>query len=322
MGIKPHTWRFSSDTWNGYYSVPLDEQDRHVTTFITPWGQMRYRVAPQGSMTSGDGFMFWYDAIIRRLARKKKCIDDVTGWADTLRQLFLDTAEILTLTAEHGIIQNTKKFVWGRREYEYVEFTIMEDGVRLSDSTLKAIAEFPRPTDITGMRSWYGLVEQVSFILSKSELMEPFQPLMKKGAEYVRTPERQCAFDMARREIVDLVKSGVKSFRLGAWTCVITDWSRRGVVFLLWQKPCQCSQIHPKCCKSGWVIVTCRSRFCTPAESRYHPIEGELLGMVWAFEKTRMYTLGCDRLLVLVDHKPLIGLLKSQELGDIENPRL
>ena len=69
-------------------------------------------------------------------------------------------------------------------------------------------------------------------------------------------------------------------------------------------------------------MVTCGSRFCSPAESRYHPIEGELLGVVWALEKTRMYTLGCDRLLVLVDHKPLIGLLKSRELGDIENPRL
>ena len=69
-------------------------------------------------------------------------------------------------------------------------------------------------------------------------------------------------------------------------------------------------------------MVTCGSRFCTPAEARYHPIEGELLGVVWALEKTRMFTLGCDQLLVLVDHKPLIGLLKSRELGDIENPRL
>ena len=35
-----------------------------------------------------------------------------------------------------------------------------------------------------------------------------------------------------------------------------------------------------------------------------------------------MYTLGCEKLLVLVDHKPLIGLLTNRELGDIDNPRL
>ncbi|MEL6804838.1 MAG: hypothetical protein AAFO91_13770, partial [Bacteroidota bacterium] len=27
------------DAWNGYHSVQLDEKDRHLTTFITPWGR-------------------------------------------------------------------------------------------------------------------------------------------------------------------------------------------------------------------------------------------------------------------------------------------
>ena len=48
MGIEPGTWRFTSDAWNGFHSVPLDERDRYVTTFITPWGRLRYRVAPLG----------------------------------------------------------------------------------------------------------------------------------------------------------------------------------------------------------------------------------------------------------------------------------
>ena len=38
--IPPRTVRFTSDAWNGYHSVPLDPRDRHVTTFITPWGRL------------------------------------------------------------------------------------------------------------------------------------------------------------------------------------------------------------------------------------------------------------------------------------------
>ena len=87
--------------------------------------------------------------------------------------------------------------------------------------------DFPRPSDITGIRSWYGLVEQVSFLFAKSALMEPFRELMSKKAEYVWTPALQTAFDRARVEIVYLVQKGVKSFKLGAWTCLVTDWSRR-----------------------------------------------------------------------------------------------
>ena len=69
-------------------------------------------------------------------------------------------------------------------------------------------------------------------------------------------------------------------------------------------------------------MILCGSRFCTPAETRYHPIEGVLLGVAWALEKTGYYTLGSQKLLILVDHKPLIGLLKNRELGAIQNPRL
>lgn len=43
------------DAWNSYHSVPLHEDDRHKTTFITPWGRYRYLSAPQGYMASGDG---------------------------------------------------------------------------------------------------------------------------------------------------------------------------------------------------------------------------------------------------------------------------
>ena len=64
------------------------------------------------------------------------------------------------------------------------------------------------------------------------------------------------------------------------------------------------------------------SRFCTPAESRYAPIEGELLGVSWALSKTSHFTLGCPKLLLLVDHKPLLGLLSKKDMGDIDNPRL
>jgi hypothetical protein len=50
--------------------------------------------------------------------------------------------------------------------------------------------------------------------------------------------------------------------------------------------------------------------------------EGEFLGVTWALEKTSYHNLGCDQLLVLVEHKPLIGLLINRELEDISNPRL
>ena len=112
--IPGGTWKFTSDAWNGYHSVPLDPRDRHLTTFITPWGRLWYTGGPQGQVVTGDAFNAWYDAIIRDLARKTKCVDDVAGWAPTLIDLFRDTTEFLTVCGNNGVIQNPDKFVWGK----------------------------------------------------------------------------------------------------------------------------------------------------------------------------------------------------------------
>ena len=57
-----------------------------------------YAGGPQGQVVTGDAFNARYDMVIRDLKRKKKCVDDVAGWADTLLQLFRDTTEFLTVT--------------------------------------------------------------------------------------------------------------------------------------------------------------------------------------------------------------------------------
>ena len=205
---------------------------------------------------------------------------------------------------------------------EFVGFWVKKDRVRPTSETLTAIANFPRPSDITGVRSWYGLIEKVSFSFAKTALMASFRQLLSKNAEFAWNQDLQSAFNTAKTEIVQLVTKGVQLFKLNSWTCLVTDWSRTGLGYVLCQKRCECKTIHPTCCTQGWVLIVCGSRFCTPAEQKYHPIEGELLAVTWALQKTGYYTLGCERLLILVDHKPLLGLLQSRNLGNIENPRL
>ena len=77
--IPQNTWKTVTDAWNGFHSVPLTEEDRHFTTFITPWGRYRYRVAPQGALASGDGYSRRYDEVLADVERKTKCVDDTAS---------------------------------------------------------------------------------------------------------------------------------------------------------------------------------------------------------------------------------------------------
>ena len=51
-------------------------------------------------------------------------------------------------------------------------------------------------------------------------------------------------------------------------------------------------------------------------------IEGEALAVAWSLEQTRFFTMGCDNLLVVVDHKPLVKILGDRGLDEIDSPRL
>ena len=64
------------------------------------------------------------------------------------------------------------------------------------------------------------------------------------------------------------------------------------------------------------------SRFLKDTETRYKPIEGESLAIVYGLESNRMYCLGNEKLLVYTDHKPLVPVMNDRKLKLIKNPRV
>ena len=46
--IPPNTWKTVTDAWNGYHSVPLREEDRHLTTFKLPGGDIGIELLLKG----------------------------------------------------------------------------------------------------------------------------------------------------------------------------------------------------------------------------------------------------------------------------------
>ena len=92
----PHdTKKTVFDAWNGYHSVPIREEDKHLTTFITPWGRYRYRTAPQGYIASGDGYTRRFDEIVSDIPNKTKCVDDALLWADNLEASFFPSLQLV-----------------------------------------------------------------------------------------------------------------------------------------------------------------------------------------------------------------------------------
>ncbi len=162
------------DCWNGYHSVPLHKDNRHLTTFITPWGRYRYKTDPQGYIASGDGYSQRLDEIVAENPNKTKCINDTLLWADSLTSSYFQAIDWLDKCGHNGITLNPEKFVFGTDTVEFAGFEITMDTVRPRQRYINAIRNFPTPANITDVRSWFGLVNQVSFAFSATDSMLPF----------------------------------------------------------------------------------------------------------------------------------------------------
>ena len=172
------------DAWNGYHGVRLVKADRDYTTFMTPWGRYRYKVAPQGYIASGDAYTRRYDDITADVKNMVKCIDDTLLWAENTKDSFAQTIQYLQLCGQNGIILNPSKFIFAADEVEFAGFEITMSNVRPCKRFLRAILDFPTPCNLTDIRSWFGLVNQVSYAFSMTKRMLPFRDLLKSGPKF------------------------------------------------------------------------------------------------------------------------------------------
>ncbi|KAK3881921.1 hypothetical protein Pcinc_009185 [Petrolisthes cinctipes] len=167
---------------------------------------------------------------------------------------------------------------------------------------LEAIQNFPTPRNITDIRSWFGLINQVSYAFASTERLQPFCHLLKPGTHFEWYKELDHLFEESKSVIIHEIRKGVEIFEKTRPTCLATDWSKEGIGFWLFQKHCGCSSTRPFCCKEGWKITLVGSRFTSGAESRYAPVEGEALAAVDVLDKPRHFILGCSDLILALDH--------------------
>ena len=95
-------------------------------------------------------------------------------------------------------------------------------------------------------------------------------------------------------------------------TRLCIDASRQGVGFILQQQSSA----------GKWLLIQAGSRFLAPTETWYSTIELELLAVAWSVAKCKVSLLGLQNFTIITDHSPLILILNSHRLDEIESPRL
>ena len=81
----------------------------------------------------------------------------------------------------------------------------------------------PTPSSITDVRSWFGLVNQVSYAFATADHMLPFRQLLKPETPFRWDEELDKLFKNSKQVIAKEIEEGIAIFDINRTTCLVTD---------------------------------------------------------------------------------------------------
>ena len=118
-----------------------------------------------------------------------KLVDDVVLEGDTIEEVLAKVEMVFKRCREHGIILSEEKIQVGQKIKfggYYVDASSGEVKITPDPDLLKDIREFPKPTTLRQLRSFQGLVNQVtSWNPDIAQHMSGLRQLLKRNTTYV-----------------------------------------------------------------------------------------------------------------------------------------
>jgi hypothetical protein len=136
------------DCFSSYNHIRLREEDRHKTTFPTPWETFKYLRMPFGLSNVGATFQRVMDYDFRGLIGKLIEIyqDDLMVFSKAGKTHINHLRQVLDKCREFGISLNRAKSVFGVTEGKLLGHIITKYGVKLDPKRVEATGKVPFPT--------------------------------------------------------------------------------------------------------------------------------------------------------------------------------
>ncbi|KAK3866861.1 hypothetical protein Pcinc_027639 [Petrolisthes cinctipes] len=157
-----HTyWMTIMDATMGYHQIAIAPESQDLTCFITPWGRYKFKHAVMRLVSSGDEYNRTGYISLDQIPNTIKVVDDILAYDNTYQEHLQHMIKIMKRCDDTGITLNPRKFLFARNEVDYCGFKITEKGYSANDTKVTAIKNFPLPENITDLRSFTGLVNQL-----------------------------------------------------------------------------------------------------------------------------------------------------------------
>lgn len=299
----------SLDLKNGFHHVRVEENSIKYTSFVTPFGQYEFMKMPFGLCNGPSVFQRYINTIFKKLIDKGEImiyLDDILIATQTFDEHIIILKKVLDLVQINSLELRLDKCKFLYFDIIYLGYFINKEGILPNPENINTIKLYPIPKNVHEVHRFLGLVSYFrKFISSFSTIAKPLYDLIRKDAIFQFNKEQVETFELLKSKLIEAPILAIYSPKL--ITELHCDACSKGYGAILMQKQID-SIFRP---------VFFFSKRTTDVESRYHSYELELLAIVYALERFRIYLQGLP-FKIVTDCNSIRLALSKKEI----NPRI
>ena len=188
------------DANSGFWQRKLS--DRLLTTFITPWGRYCFSRLPFGISSAPEHFQKVMSRILDGLPGQVCQVDDILVFGETQEQHDHRLADVLERLQKANVTLNVEKCKFSQDKVHFLGHVEGNGGVEVDPNKVEAISEMKAPTDISQLRRFLGVVNQVGgYVENLANLTQPLRSPLNKNSGWLWGMAQQQAFDKIKKAL-------------------------------------------------------------------------------------------------------------------------
>lgn len=289
------------DLSDAFLQIEVDDQSKELLIINTHIGLFKYNRLSFGIKTAPTIFQQVMDQLSKSLKGVVTYMDDIFVHGHTKEAHDKALIRLMTTVKEHGLRIKLSKCKFALTEINYLGSVINKHGLKPDPARIEAICTMPKPTNITELRSFLGVINFYNkFINGMHNLRAPLDDLLKKDTTWSWNKSCQQAFNQLKKSLSSELL--LTHYNPNLEIIISSDASNKGIGACIQHKMTD-NSIRP---------IAYASRTYQPAEKNYSQIEKEALSIIFAVQKFHKFIFG-RKFTLQTDHKPLISIFGSKK---------